>query len=178
MCGLSLALVLGVRGSTGGADIVGAFIQRKNPAVRVQWGIFVVNSIIIGISAIVYSYNVQEKIFVFNSDFFQPVMLALILQFVAAKVCDFFSQGIKSALKFEVITDHPEELANELLSSLKHGVTLVPATGMFEKKNRSLLICVVKKRQIQDFKDILKKYPGTFDKGDNRWDRRVFSGAL
>ena len=160
--GVALALVLGIRGSTGGADILGAFIQRKNPAFSVQWGIFIVNSAIIGISAIVYSYNLNEGKFQFGMQSIQPIMLALIFQFISARMCDVITQGAKTALKFEVITDRPEELSKEILSTLKHGVTVVPATGMYEHKEKSLLICVVKKRQIQNFKDILKKYPGTF----------------
>lgn len=160
--GLSLAAILSIRGSSGGADVIGAIITKKNPAFTVQWGIFAVNSTIIGISAIVYSYNPKDNSFAFGAETFQPIMLALIFQFVNAKVCDFVMQGAKTALKFEVITDYPEEVAEELMTELRHGVTLVQATGMFEKKNKGLLICVVKKRQIQEFKDILKKYPNTF----------------
>jgi len=160
--GVALALVFSVKGSTGGADIIGAFIQRKNPAFRVQWGIFVVNCVIVSVSAFVYAYNIELKKFVFTSDFLQPVMLAVIFQFVSATVCDMVLQGGKTALKFEVVTDNPDELSKELLATLKHGVTLVPAKGMYEYKEKGLLICVVSKRQIQDFKDILKKYPNTF----------------
>jgi len=162
LCGVAIYCVIGARGSTGGADIVAAFIQKKNPACNVQWGIFIVNCVIIAASVIVYSYDVANNTFVFDADSFQPVMLAFIFQFISAKVCDILTQGPKTALKFEVITEHPEELSKELMESLNHGVTLLPAKGMFEHKEKSLLICLVKKRQIQDFKDILKKYPGTF----------------
>jgi uncharacterized membrane-anchored protein YitT (DUF2179 family) len=162
IAGVALALVFSVKGSTGGTDIAAAFIQRKNPAVSVQWGIFVVNSVIVTVSAFVYAYKVDLKKFVFDSDFLQPVMLAIIFQFVSATVCDIVLQGGKTALKFEVVTDNPDELSKELLATLKHGVTLVPAKGMYEYKEKGLLICVVSKRQIQDFKNILKKYPNTF----------------
>ena len=71
-------------------------------------------------------------------------------------------QGSKVALKFEVVTDHPDELSKELIDTLQHGVTVVPAKGMYAHQDRSLLICVVKKGQIEQFKEILKKYPDTF----------------
>lgn len=119
LAGISLALVLGIRGSSGGADVVGAIIQKKNPALEVQWGIFTVNSVIIGISAIVFSYDLEAKHFVFSSESFQPIMLALIFQFASAKVCDFVLQGAKTALKFEVVTDCPDELSAELISVFK-----------------------------------------------------------
>lgn len=162
LAGVALALVFFIKGSTGGADILGMLIQKRNPACRVQWGIFIVNCVIIGISAIVFSYNPNEKAFKFSVDSFQPVMLAFIYQLVSAKVCDIMTQGPKTALKIEVVTDTPEELSKEILTKLKHGVTVVPAKGMYEYKDRSLLICVVSKRQMRDFKDILKKYNNTF----------------
>ena len=162
LAGVALALVFYVKGSTGGADILGMLIQKKNPACRVQWGIFIVNCVIIGISAIVFSYNPKEGEWKFDIDSLQPVMLAFIYQFISAKVCDLMTQGPKTALKIEVVTDNPEELSAEILTKLKHGVTVVPAKGMYENKDRNLLICVVSKRQMRDFKDILKKYDNTF----------------
>ncbi len=162
IAGASLALVLSIRGSSGGADIIGAFIQHKNPSFSVQWAIFAVNSAIIALSVIVYSFNVAEGKFHFGIDSLQPVMLAMIFQFVATKVCDVMMQGGKTALKFEVVTEYPEEVSKDLIENLQHGVTMVPATGMFAKKQKGLLICLVKKNQIKDFKDILKKYPDTF----------------
>ncbi len=162
VCGISLALILSINGSSGGVDIISKFIQKRNPAVSVQWGIFIINCAIIGISAFVYSYNVQTKTFNFGIESLQPIMLAIIFQYVSAKVCDVIMHGVKTALKFEVVTDHAEEISQDIISTLKHGVTVVPATGMFEKKEKQLLICIVKKNQIQEFKDVLKKYPNTF----------------
>ena len=162
IAGVSLAFVLSVNGSTGGVDIIGAFLQRRNPALSVQWGIFTVNALIVGLSAFVYSYNVEEKTYSFSIASLEPIMLALIFQFVSARICDVITHGAKTALKFEVITDHPDELARDIIENLKRGVTVLPAKGMFEGKERNLLVCVVKKRQIQRFKDILKKYPDAF----------------
>ena len=163
LSGASLAFALSARGSTGGVDVLGAFLQKRNPAISVQWAIFMINALIVGISAFVYSYNKVDKTYIISLASLEPIMLALIFQFVSARICDAVTQGAKTALKFEVITDHPKELADDIISELRHGVTVLPAKGMFLGEEKHLLICVVKKRQIQKFKDILKKYPDTFE---------------
>ena len=71
-------------------------------------------------------------------------------------------QGSKSALKFEIITQHPKELADDLMQHLNRGVTLVSAEGGYTHQQKSLVICVVNKHQIADIQSIISKYPGSF----------------
>lgn len=149
-CGVSLACALKVNASTGGADILGAMIQKKNPHKSVASMIFAVNAVIMTISFFVYKDN------------FMPIFLSLIYIFASTITCDSIMQGAKSALKFEVITEHAEEISKEIIEELGHSVTTTPAVGMFRHKQKTLLICVVPQRQISRFQDILRKYPETF----------------
>ena len=171
--GVSLAFALKVNESTGGADVIGAMVQKKNPHKSVASMIFMVNCVILLVSIYVYKDNLM------------PVFLSLIYMFVSSTLCDRILQGAKSALKLEVVTEHAEEISDEIITNLKHGVTITPAKGMFEHKDKSLLICVVQPRQIARFQAIIAKYPETFayvgqvneiigkfnDKADNRFRR-------
>ncbi len=148
--GLSLACGLKVNSSTGGADVVGAMVQKKYPHKSVASMIFAVNAVIIGISFFVYKDN------------FMPIFLSVIYLTVSTKVCDAILQGAKTGLKFEVVTEHAEEIAEEIIVKLGHGVTVTKAMGMFEHKNKSLLICIIQPRQIARFQRIISKYPDTF----------------
>lgn len=148
--GLSLAFALKVNASTGGADVVGAMLQKKNPHMGVGAMVFAVNCVIMAISFFVYEDNLM------------PVFLSLISSFANSVTCDFIMQGSKSALKFEVITEHAEEISKEIIEEIGHGVTITPAKGMFEHKEKNLLICVIKPRQIAKFQSILSRYPETF----------------
>ena len=149
-CGLSLACALKVNASTGGADVVGAMLQKKHPHMGVGAMIFAVNAVIMIVSIFVYQ------------DDLMPVFLALIFSFATSVVCDAIMQGSKSALKFEVITENAEEISKEIIEEIGHGVTITPAKGMFEHREKNLLICVIKPRQIAKFQSIITKYPGTF----------------
>lgn len=150
MGGVSLACAFKVNASTGGADVVGAMLQKKYPHFGVGAMIFAVNGVIMTISIFVYKDNLM------------PVFLSLIYMFATSAVCDAIMQGSKSALKFEVITEHADEIAKEVIEEVGHGVTVTPAKGMFEGRKKSLLICVIKPRQISKFQAIINKYPDTF----------------
>lgn len=148
--GISLACALKVNASTGGADVLGAMLQKKYPHMGVGSMVFAVNAIIMLISFFVYQDNMM------------PIFLSLIYMFATSVVCDTIMQGSKSALKFEVITEHAEEISKEIIEEIGHGVTITPAKGMFEGREKNLLICVIKPRQIAKFENVIRKYPDTF----------------
>ena len=112
--------------------------------------IFALNASVAVLSFFVYGYQ------------FEPVILCLLYCYLSSRISDGILKGGKSALKFEVITRHPEELSAKLLQELHHGVTLIPAEGMFSKTPNYLLICVVNRHQVVQFQNILQEFPDTF----------------
>ena len=48
------------------------------------------------------------------------------------------------------------------MQRLHHGITRIEAHGMYSGTDKTLLICIINKRQIGDMMRIIKKYPGTF----------------
>ncbi|MBQ9832231.1 MAG: YitT family protein, partial [Clostridia bacterium] len=63
---------------------------------------------------------------------------------------------------FEIITDKYEEISKEIIEKIHHGVTVMPATGMYTGKDTEVMICVIIKHQIIELQKIIAKYPGTF----------------
>ena len=137
-------------GSTGGTDIIGAYLHVKRPDFSLVWVIFALNASVAAISYFVYGFK------------FEPVIMCIIYCYILADVSDRMLRGAKKAYKFEVITEHSEELSNDLLNELRHGVTVLHAEGMYSHTDRDLLICIVNRQQIVHFRRILKRYPGTF----------------
>ena len=88
--------------------------------------------------------------------------MCLVYCFLTSQVSDMLLKGFKEAVKFEVITDQPKELAAAIRIKLYHGVTELPAKGSFTGKDKTLLICVVNKREIVKFQRIIEEFPGTF----------------
>ena len=68
----------------------------------------------------------------------------------------------RSAIRFEIITDYPEEISNAIIHELHHSATLIPGRGMYLDREVSLLLCVVNKSQITKLTNICRRYPKTF----------------
>ena len=82
--------------------------------------------------------------------------------FIANVIVDHGLSGIKNGYKFEIITSFPEEIAKDLMATLRHGVTKVAVHGMYSDTDKSMLVCIINKRQIGEMMKLLKKYPDTF----------------
>lgn len=156
LLGVALAIMLKSFGTSGGTTVLATLFSRKFKLLNISWMTFVFDAIVVGVSFFVYDTGTD-----FTSKL-DPVLLALVSLFVTSKVCDLVLQGLKVAYKFEIVTTNPEELSEEILQKLKHGVTMMPAVGMYSHQNKSLLVCVIRKRQISDLQKIIRKYPDSF----------------
>lgn len=148
--GVGVAIMIRAGASNGGTDIIAALIQRKYEAAGITWFIMGLDALVVVSSYFVYDNGLT------------PVFMSFTQQFASALVGDFILTGFKSAIKYEIITDEPEELSAELIAKLKHSVTKIDAMGMYAHSEKALLICVIHKRQVTEFNNILKKYKNTF----------------
>lgn len=144
------AIILKLGGSSGGTDIIASLIQKKYSATNVSWFIFLLDSTVVLASAAVYDNPIV------------PILLSFVEMFASAKVTETILQGFKSALKFEIITSRPDELSHEIIEKLHRGVTMVSAKGMYTGADKAMLICVLRKRQLSQFRMILRQYPDAF----------------
>lgn len=137
-------------GCTGGTDIVAACIRHYHPEYGVMWIGFILSAFIAVASYFVYDFK------------FEPVICCLVYCFVSMTMGDWMLRGRRQALKFEIITKQPEAMAEELMAKIHHGVTVVPAKGMYTHVDKNLVICIVNKHQVADVERIVRKYDGTF----------------
>ena len=152
--GFVSGLCLKNNASTGGMDLISKYINKVNPNANFFLVTFVLNAIIAGISLFVYS----------DAGFlnYKPVALCITYCFVSNFVGNYIIKGSKTAYKFTVITTHPDEICEEITHVLKHGATKLNAQGAYTNASKSVLLCVVNKHQLTDFKKIIDKYPETF----------------
>ncbi len=148
--GFGFSLMLRHFGASGGTYGISVLIKRKKPDLNIASVSFIMDALVVGIAFFVYDMKIT------------PVMCTLINLFIANIVVDHGLSGIKNGYKFELITAHPEELAQELMSKLRHGVTRIEAHGMYTGTDKTLLICIINKRQIGDMMKIIKQHPDVF----------------
>ena len=148
--GFGFSLMLRRFGASGGTYAISALIKHFHPERSIAWVAFALDSSIVGLAFFVYGFQIN------------PVISTLLNIFLSNIVVDYMLQGLRSGYKFEIITDKPEELSAELISKLKHSVTALHAQGMYTHGEKTLLICIIRKRQIGEFLKILKSYEATF----------------
>ncbi len=135
---------------TGGTDFVAALIHKKNPEQSILGLIFIMNVMVAVASYFVYGYQLE------------PVILCILYAFASNTVSQQQVKSGRSATRFEIITDYPEELAEEIITRLHHSATLIPAKGMYSGEEKNLVICVVNNTQVAKLSSIVNSYPNTF----------------
>ena len=135
---------------TGGTDFISAVIHKRKPNKPFFGMSFAINSVIAASSYFVYGYQME------------PVILCILYSFMATTVGDRLMKSGRQAMSFEIITDYPDEISKELIDTLHHTTTLIPAKGMYSGRKTSVLICVVNKTQVAAVTRIVHKYPHTF----------------
>ncbi len=148
--GFGFSLMLKHFGASGGTYGISALIRRARPETNIAYISFIMDASVVFVAFFVYGMKIT------------PVICTLINLFVANIIVDHGLSGIKSAYKFELITDCPDEISDELMKNLKHGVTEIRVHGMYSDTDKYMLICIINKRQIGDMMRIIKNHPGTF----------------
>ncbi len=135
---------------TGGTDFVSSLIHKYRPDANFFYTGFVLNVVVAAISFFVYGYKIE------------PVLLCILYSFASSTVTDRMNKSGRSAIRFEIITDEPEKLAQDIIAKLHHSATLVPAKGMYKGRETNMLICVVNRTQSAALSALLRSYPNTF----------------
>ncbi len=154
--GAALAIMLKSCGTSGGTTVLASLVNKKYRFINVSWLTSAFDACVVLASFFVYNHGASF------TDKLDPVLLALVSLFVTSKVCDVILQGFKVAYKFEIITDHPEEISQQIMERTHHGVTELHAVGMYRHADRQMLVCIIRKRQIAEVQRIIKQYPETF----------------
>ncbi len=145
--------------STGGTDIVSKYISIIKPEINFFWMTFILNTIVAIISFFVYAQPQENGTMVYN---YNPVVLCVLYCFLSSFIGNIVLKGTRTATKFTIITDRPNEIVNEIEKELKHGSTQIKAVGSYTKEEKSLIICIVNKHQIVSLQSILSRYENTF----------------
>lgn len=135
---------------SGGTDFISALIHEKDPNKSVYGLTFLMNVGIAITSYFVFGYQME------------PVILCILYSFAASTLVERRMKSGREAVRFEIITDYPREISDEIIRKVRHTTTLIPAKGMYAGRETNLLICVVNKTQVSQVSRIIHKYPYTF----------------
>lgn len=148
--GFGFSMMLRRFGASGGTYGISALIKHFKPEKNIAYVSFILDASVVAIAFFVYGMKIT------------PAICTLINLFIANIIVDKGLSGIKDGYKFEIITAHPKELSDLLITRLKHGVTQISVHGMYSDTEKYMLVCIINKRQLGEMMRIIKSYPETF----------------
>lgn len=144
LIGIGLALVFKADSSTGGTDLIAYIAQDYNINVKMS-------KIIVFIDIFVVIANLIA---------FKEIEIGLysaITIYISGKMIDVVFEGINFSKIIYIISDHHEEIMEIINKEIKKGATALYGRGSFTGKNRMVIMCVSKRRDIDKIKNISRK---------------------
>lgn len=142
--GLGLGLVFRSGATTGGTDLAAKIVHHFNPVMTVGKALLFIDGAVIIFAAIA----------------FDSILLALysmLSLYISTKLVDIILEGINFAKGVYIISDHAEEIADDIMRELDRGVTALNGIGMYTKSDKKVLFCVIQRGQLPLLKALVKK---------------------
>jgi uncharacterized membrane-anchored protein YitT (DUF2179 family) len=138
--GIGSGLIYRAGGTIGGTSIISRIVQRKTgrPLSQIY---LVVDGTIILTSAFTFGWEIA--------------LHAVLVLLICGMASDFALEGPSVVRTASIITDRPRELAAELMSQLRRGVSLWEITGAYTGRKRYMIYCTVNRAQIGELKQIV-----------------------
>lgn len=144
ICGFGLGFTLRMGGSSGGLDIVGLFLIKKNKNYSIGQITLIVNLILY----LVCFFLFDEKIVIYS------MIFASISAFGMDKA---YIQNINVQVK--IITKKPvEDMEHKIMHEIMRGITRWEAKGGYTGKDVNILFVVLSKYEVSQLKRIVEEY--------------------
>lgn len=134
--GIGTAMVLKANGSTGGTDLLANIIKSYKPHLKTGTLIVITDAIIVAINAL----------------YFKDIEIALysaLAIYVLGKILDIFFEGVNFSKMLLIISPKWEEISQELNTELGRGITSLYGEGMYTRKDKKVLLCVMARSEIR-----------------------------
>lgn len=148
--GFALHLLYQAGTHSGNIEFVSSLIHKYHPEVDFYWFTLILNIIIAVASFFVLGCKLE------------PVIQCLLYAVASSVTLDTLVKQGKRAVRFEIITDAPQQISDVIFEKIHHSATLLPAKGMYKGKQTNVLVCVVNKSQVAEMNNIIRSFPNTF----------------
>lgn len=139
--GVGVGLIVRCGTSTGGTDTLAYIIRLKLKDRSVVEIMRILDGIVVIIG--IYFFGIK------------PAMYALITVYVVTWVSDGIVEGVNFSKQAFIVSDKSEEIAKAIMEKLHRGVTEIDAKGMYTRKDKQMLFCVIRRKEITPFKEIV-----------------------
>jgi len=142
--GLGLALVFKGKSSTGGTDLIANIVRTYNNEVSVGKVLQILDIFVVMLN-VVFLGHIEIGLY------------SAIAIYIIDKMLDLVFEGINFSKMIYIISDKYEEISKIINSEIKRGATGIYGKGMHTNKDKTIIMCVAKRKYIARIKDIAKK---------------------
>lgn len=142
--GIGVGLVLRAKSSTGGSDLLASIWQKNYPQYSIPKIMAIVDGVIVLLGVLVF--GIEKGIY------------ALLTIYAISRVSDLIITGFTRTLVTYIISDYADDIAQAIIKEVRRGVTQIDVKGIYQRKNRVMLMCAVNKKQLVWIKEIVAKY--------------------
>lgn len=141
--GFGFGIIYWEGATTGGSDILAKLLRRRFTYINFGTMMLIMDTVIIMTFAVVFSN-------------FDAAMYGIIALFVVSKVIDLVLYGIDTSNVCYIVSEKSDELTKEITDTLHRGVTILHGEGAYSKREKQVLMCVVKRAQSVEIRKIIK----------------------
>ena len=142
--GIGTTCIFKANNSTGGTELLIQIILSYKDNIKVSKLLIIIDSIIVGLNLIVFK---QIEIGLYS----------FIVIFLNSKIVDLFIEGVNFTKIVYIISDKSTEISNKILNDLDKALSGIYGKGMYQNKEKLILMCVIKKRDLIKLKEIVKQ---------------------
>ncbi|MDR1274613.1 MAG: YitT family protein [Odoribacteraceae bacterium] len=141
--GAGVGMILKTRSSSGGTDVVSAILHRwtRRPMGQLQ--------MMVDSGIVVFGFLVFQD--------WKVPMYSWLSIFLMGKTIDLILQGFSNEKTFFIISDKVEELRRFILDGMKRGGSIVPMQGMYNRREKEMIMTVVSRREMMTLQHAIYK---------------------
>ena len=148
LCGVGLGIIFTQGGSTGGTDIVALIITKYrniSPGrIILYCDVLIISSSYIVLTHLAPAQRVETMVYGFVTMAIQAYTLDAILS------------GNRQSVQIFIFSRYFDQIADQISSRLRRGVTVIDGTGWYSKENQKVIITLVRKNEASDVYRIIK----------------------
>lgn len=140
ICGAGGGLILRSRGSAGGIDILAVYLNRKW-SIRIGITSFLANALVLAGGG--FYFGVEQALY------------SLVAVYASSKVLDYVLTGFNQRKSIYIISEHSQEIADQILGRLHRGVTFLKGVGGYSGSEKKIIFCIITMIELSKMKEIV-----------------------
>lgn len=142
--GIGTAIILKVGSSTGGTELVANLIKTYNPYILMSKYLTIIDIVIVSLNVIFFKH-------------IEVGLYSAIAIYLYGKMVDIIFEGIYFTKLLFIISDKNEEISAAIVSEVRRGVTGLYGKGMYQNKEKLVLICAASRRDVYKIKNVARR---------------------